>query len=103
MHKPNCSLTILFPRALEEQIVDFMLTHDRMTAGFVSTPINGHGANAIYASAGEKVRGTARQMMLTAILSEDDATTLLADLKSELPQANIVYWLTPLIAFGSFV
>jgi len=103
MQTPDCLLTLVFPRGLEEQIIDFMLVHEAQTSGFICGAVSGHGANAVYASAGEKVRGMAQQMRLTAVLGEADARALLADLKTKLGQANIVYWLSPLIAYGSFV
>ncbi len=103
MQTPDCLLTLVFPRGLEEQIIDFMLVHEAQTSGFICGAVSGHGANAVYASAGEKVRGMAQQMRLTAVIREADATALLADLKTKLGQANIVYWLSPLIAYGSFV
>lgn len=103
METRDCLLTLVFPKALEDQIIDFMLTRESQVAGFISGAVAGHGANAIYATAGERVRGLAKQMRLTTIISQADAETLLNDLKSALGQANIVYWLSPLIAYGSFV
>ncbi len=103
MQTPDCLLTLVFPRSLEDQIIDFMLTHEAQTSGFICGAVSGHGANAVYASMGEKVRGRAQQMRLTAVIREADARALLADLKAKLGQANIVYWLSPLIAYGSFV
>lgn len=99
----NCLLTLVFPRSLEDQIIDFMLTREEQTSGFICGQVSGHGANAIYASAGEKVRGLAKQMRLTTIISEEGAHALIADLKDTLGQANIVYWLLPMLAYGSFV
>ncbi len=70
MQTPDCLLTLVFPRALEDQIIDFMLTHEAQTSGFICGAVSGHGANAVYASTGEKVRGMAQQMRLTAVIRE---------------------------------
>lgn len=103
MQKPDCLLTIVFPCSLESQIIDFMLEHEGQTLGFICSEVSGHGRNAVYATAREKVRGMAKQMRLTAIISEADAKNLLADLQKMFGQANIVHWLSPLISYGSFI
>ena len=36
MQTPDCLLTLVFPRSLEDQIIDFMLTHEAQTSGFIS-------------------------------------------------------------------
>jgi len=103
MQTSKCLLTLIFPRDLEGKIVDLMLVYEDQTDGFICGEVSGHGANAVYATMGEKVRGLAKQMRLTTIVSEENANSLIADLKSELGQANIVYWMSPLISYGSFV
>lgn len=101
MQTPNCCLMIVFPHSLYEKIVDFMLQHQSLTRGFVCVQVNGHGPNAVYQTMAEQVRGTVREMQLQTVLHEADAKIVLDDLKIELSNANITYWLTPLISYGS--
>ncbi len=102
MQEPKYLLTLIFPRSLEGQIIDFILGHEGRTSGFICGAVSGYGANAVYAPAGEKVRGLVNQVRLTTIIGEAEANTLLVDLKAMLGQANIIYWLSPLAAYGSF-
>lgn len=101
MQTPNCCLTLVFPHSLQEKIVDFMLQHQSLTRGFICTQVNGHGPNAVYRTMAEQVRGTVREMQLQTALHEVDAKLVLDDLKKELADANVIYWLTPIISYGS--
>lgn len=103
MNLPDCCLTLIVPKALEENLVDLLLEHEALASGFIASEIEGHGRNVTYQSGAEKVRGRARRVKLQIIMHHTDAQTLLRDIKQALPRANIVYYMTPVTEFGSFL
>ena len=103
MNSPNCCLTLIVPTALEEDMVDLLLEHEALTRGFITSEVEGHGRNVTYQSSAEKVRGRTRQAEMKIIMYHADAQTLLRDIKQVLPRANIVYYMTPVTEFGSFL
>jgi hypothetical protein len=103
MNTMNCLLTLIFPKAIEEQIVALMLKQHELVSGFTTSDVEGHGRNTKLQSMGEKVRGRARRVQMKVVLNDGAATALLAYLKQELGNTDIVYWLCPVTEFGSFL
>ena len=103
MNPPNCCLTLICPKALEENLVDLLLEHEALTSGFITSEVEGHGRNVTYQSMAEKVRGRAHRVEIRIILHHADAQTLLQGIKQALPRANIAYYMTPVTEWGSFL
>lgn len=103
MKPKNCLLTLIFPKAIEEQMVALMLMQHELASGFTTTDVEGHGRNTSLQSMGEKVRGRARRVQMKVVLNDADVPALLAHLKEKLGNADIVYWLCPVMEFGSFL
>lgn len=103
MNQPNCCLTLIFPKALEENMVDLLLEHAALASGFTTVEVDGHGRNIAYQSTTEKVRGRAHRIEMQVVLNQDDAQILLRDIKQALPNTDIVYWISPVIEFGSLI
>lgn len=103
MNPPDCCLTLIIPKALEENLLDLLLEHEALTRGFITSEVEGHGRNASYQSSAEKVRGRTHQVEMKIIMQHADAQTLLEDIKQVLPHANIVYYMTPVTEFGGFL
>ncbi len=100
---PDCCLTLISPKALEENLVDLLLEHEALASGFMTSEVEFHGRNVTYQSSTEQVRGRAQRVKMHIIMRHADAQTLLLDIKQNLPRANIVYYITPLAEFGSFL
>lgn len=98
----DCCLTIVFPRALEENLVDHLLTHPELATGFTTSPVEGHGAGAAFHSEREKVRGRSHRSQMQIVMNREDASTLVQHLKEELPNREVAYWITPVMEFGRF-
>ena len=103
MNTPDCCLTLIAPQALEENLLDLLLERDALVGGFTASGVEGHGRNVVYQSSAEQVRGRAHQVKMQIIMRHADAQTLLHDIKQALPHANIIYYITPLAEFGSFL
>lgn len=103
MKSKNCLLTLVFPSTIEEQIVALMLKHHELASGFTTGEVEGHGRNTKLQSMAEQVRGRARRTQMKVALDVEDARHLIGHLKQELGNADIVYWLMPVLEFGSFL
>ena len=103
MNPPDCCLTLISPKALEENLVDLLLEHEALTSGFITSEVDGHGRNVTYQSNAEKVRGRAHRVEIKIIMYHADAQTLQQDIKQTFPRANIVYYMTPVTEFRSLL
>ncbi|MDO9372284.1 MAG: DUF3240 family protein [Gammaproteobacteria bacterium] len=120
MNSPDCCLTLIVPKALEENLLDVLLEHETLSrsrhpasrdtgtsmygaGGFTTSEVEGHGRNVTYQSSAEKVRGRAHRIEMKIIMQHADAQTLLQDIKQALPGSNIIYCITPVIESGSIV
>lgn len=103
MKSKNCLLTLVFPSTVEEHVVALMLRHHELATGFTTGEVEGHGRNAKLQSMAEQVRGRARRTQMKVVLNDEDASHLIEHLKQELGNADIVYWLMPVLEFGSFL
>jgi hypothetical protein len=102
MKPHDCCLTLSFPSALEESIVEFLLEHPEWVEGFCTMHIEGHGAIAKARETAELVRGRSGRRYAQIVLNREDAQALVAHLRAALPSAGVAYWLTPVIEFGRF-
>ncbi len=102
MNHADCCLTLVFPRALEENLVDHLLGHPELATGFTTVHVEGHGAGAAFHSVVEQVRGRSHRVQMQIVLNREDARTLVEHLKAELPNREIAYWITPVLEFGRF-
>jgi hypothetical protein len=96
----DCVMTLAFPRALEEHVVDFLLSHPQWVQGFSLTEAEGMGRGVGLQSAMEKVKGRAQRQLMNMLLRNEDVTPLLEALRQEFQTPSMAYWIVPLLAFG---
>lgn len=102
MKAANCCLTIVFPAALEENIIDHLLEHPELASGFTTVEVEGHGQGSVYRSTSEQVRGRARRVKMEVVMEREDAQSIVAHLKESLPSREVAYWIAPIFEFGRF-
>ncbi len=102
MKAANCCLTIVFPAALEEHIIDHLLEHPELASGFTTVNVEGHGQGSVYRSIAEQVRGRARRVKMEIVMEREDAQGLVAHLKESMPSREVAYWIAPIHEFGRF-
>jgi hypothetical protein len=95
----QCLLVLIVPPALEEPLVDWLLDHPNL-GGFSTTPIHGHGSGKAGLSAIEQVTGRRRRIQFQLHVTWEQAQTILDGLQGDLPEADVHYWLLPLIDSG---
>ena len=92
-------LTVIAPVAIEEVLVDWLL-ENAPELGFCSGPINGHSERHGQLSLSEQVAGRKRQIRFEVAATERESAQLLDGLRRDFDRADLVYWVTPLTAFG---
>lgn len=102
MKNIDCCLTIVFPKNLEENLVDHLLEHPELASGFTTSYAEGHGAGAAFHSAMEQVRGRAHRVQMQIVMNREDVATLIEHMKEDLPNREVAYWVTPVLEFGRF-
>lgn len=93
-------LNLAFPVALEDDVTDYLLAHPQCIGNMSIVRAEGLGQGLALRNAIERVRGRAAQVVLQMVLPEDLAMKLLGDLKNDLSNAEIAYWLIPVMAHG---
>jgi len=92
-------LTIIAPPAMEEELIDWLLTQANIT-GFTSQVANGHGSGH-QMSIAEQVTGRRRQVTFWIELEKKRSESILSDLKQRFTGSGLHYWLLPMSESGS--
>ncbi|MDB5866344.1 MAG: hypothetical protein JWO70_4150 [Betaproteobacteria bacterium] len=95
-------LTLSLPAALEEEVLDHLLSHPEWVSGFTVSAGEGHGLDASLQTAMEKIRGRARRRLVTLLIADANLEPLLASLRAAFRSPEMAFWVTPLIQFGRF-
>lgn len=93
-------LTLMAPRPLEDAVLDLVLSHPEMAKGFTTTHCSGHGSAVAFVGVAEHVAGRADRTRIELILAEDDVRRMLDLIREHFANANIFYWLSPVIESG---
>ncbi len=99
---PDCLLTLAVPRALEEEILDALLSQPTLAPGFTVLPGQGIGRQVELTSTMEQVQGRARRVLVQVAMQQSQVQSLIDILRAALPSPQIAYWVTPLLTFGRF-
>ncbi|WP_243041152.1 DUF3240 family protein [Dyella sedimenti] len=95
MQPPLQRLTLVAPRALENELVAILLGMHPPLPGFTVLPVAGHGQGFERASTAERVRGSIDRVLLWLVLPVETLDRLLARLSAELPSSDVVWWVEP--------
>lgn len=100
MDQSACKLTLVFPPAAEDHIVELLLNADPPLSGFTTWRAEGHGHDFGNASVRERVRGRVARGVLVLILPRSRLSSVLEDIRSRAGIPNLAYWAEPIEAFG---
>jgi len=98
----HLKLTLSCPSMLGEQIVEALLEDGRLSGGFTTFPVSGHGRDFTQASIREKVRGRVDRTIIMAIVPIGEADLLLNDLRKKYPTPHLTYWTETVHSYGDF-
>ncbi|MES2117474.1 MAG: DUF3240 family protein [Pseudomonadota bacterium] len=93
-------LTLAIPGALEGDVLDFLLLHPEHAPGFSVVDAHGMGQGATLHTTLEQVQGRCRRKLVYVVGSVDGLQTLVQALAQELRNAEVAWWLTPVLGFG---
>ena len=82
MDQPRCKLTLVYPLPIEEEIVNLVLSQNRLAEGFTTWRAEGHGHGFNGASANEKVRGRIDRGVLVSVLPRSALSALLEHVRA---------------------
>ncbi len=93
-------LTLLCPPALEESLLDLLLTLPGEPA-FTSHPAAAHGLSFGPLSASEQVLGRARATQVNVLLPESERGLVLEAIREEFRGGGLRFWITPIVELGT--
>ena len=96
----GCLLVLYAPRALEDAIVDLLLSLET-DQGFSSFPVSRHHHHGQGLSLAEQVSGRQQQICFQIQTCEQALDLLIQQIREEFAGARIVYQILPLWASGS--
>jgi hypothetical protein len=97
---PVC-LTLIAPHQLRGELFDYVGEQTDLVSGFTASDAAGHGPDVRLRTTAERVKGHADEVILRMILQRDDAGRLLDRLRISFAGTRLVYWITPVIEFGT--
>lgn len=93
-------LNLVMPKGVAQHVEDLLLGSPDLVRGFTASEAEGHGSVVELVEPGELVSGHSPRVQIQAAGPEEKMRAVLAMLKNELPNANIYYWLLPVIDMG---
>ncbi len=93
-------LSLTMPNDVAQHVEDLLLSRPDLVRGFTASIAEGHGAVVPLVEAAELVSGHSPRTQIRTVGSEESMRAVLALIKAELPQANVFYWLVPVIEVG---
>lgn len=95
----TCLITINVPPALEEAMVDCLLTFET-AQGFSSFPVNAHDHRNQGLSVAEQVTGRQRKIRFQMYIDKTFVPALIAKIKADFVGTGLHYWIVPVLEHG---
>ncbi len=96
----NLLLTLVMPNDVAQHVEDLLLSRPDLVRGFTASVAEGHGSVVQLVEPGELVAGHSPRTQIRTVGPEENMRAVLALIKSELPPANVFFWLVPVIEMG---
>jgi len=93
-------LTLIMPDNVAQHVEDLLLAHPELVPGFTVNAAEGHGAVIPLVEDAELVAGHAPRTVIRTVGPEATKRQVLALIKEKMPNANVFYWLVPIIDMG---
>lgn len=100
MTTQRCKLSVAFPPALEEEILECLFEMPDDVGGFTVVTADGHGHGFERASVRERVRGRVARRLLYLVLEADSVPRVLDRLRATVRSREVAYWIEPVSEFG---
>ena len=93
-------LSLTLTDDVAQHVEDLLLSRPDLVRGFTTSRAYGHGTAVALVEAAELVSGRSPRTQIRTVGSEEDMRAVLALVKASLPDANIFYWMVPVIEMG---
>ena len=93
-------LNLLASPELEEKLLDRLLMHPKVPL-FISQPAASHGGHIGDLDQMEQVLGRGDAVLIRALLTVDDAESLLAELRITFAHSGVIFWTVPVLTKGA--
>ena len=93
-------LSLTLPNDVAQHVEDLLLSRPDLVRGFTASVAEGHGSVVQLVEPGELVAGHSPRTQIRMVGPEEKMRAVLTLLKSELPRANVFFWLVPVIEMG---
>lgn len=93
-------LSLTMPDDVAEHVKDLLLSRPDLVRGFTASQAEGRGSVVRLVAPSELVSGHSPRTQIRTLGPEDEMRAVLAMIKAELPNANIFFWLVPVIEMG---
>ena len=93
-------LSLTLPNDVAQDVEDLLLSRPDLVRGFTASIAEGHGSVVQLVEPGELVAGHSPRTQIRTVGPEENMRAVLALIKSELPRANVFFWLVPVIEMG---
>lgn len=101
MTSATVCLVLIVPRQLRDELFDELSEQTDLVTGFTASDAAGHGPAVALHTAAERVKGHADQVVVRIILQRTDADRLLDRLRISFAGTKLVYWILPVMDFGT--
>jgi hypothetical protein len=99
---PLVCVTVLVPTAVEERVVDWLLTHPDWRIEFSAHPVAARGPFVRLALNEEQVQGYAQRVELKLIVERSQLDALVGQIKTLLPGIDGGFWVLPIERLEGF-
>lgn len=93
-------LNLLASPELEEKLLDRLLMHPKVPI-YVSQSAASHGGHIDDLDQTEQVLGRGDAVLIRALLTAEDAESLLAELRITFANSGVMFWIVPILAKGA--
>lgn len=93
-------LSLTMPNDVAQLVEDLLLSRPDLVRGFTASIAEGHGAVVPLVEPGELVSGHSPRTQIRMVGPEEQMRSVLELIKSELPRANVFFWLVPVLEMG---
>ncbi|KXB30671.1 hypothetical protein AT959_07995 [Dechloromonas denitrificans] len=93
-------LSLIMPDDVAQHVEDLLLSRPDLVPGFTVSTAEGHGSVIPLVEDAELVAGHAPRTVIRTVGPEADKREVLALIKQKLPNANVFFWLVPVIDKG---
>ena len=93
-------LSLTMTKDVAQHVKDLLLARPDLVRGFTASLAEGHGVTVPLVAPSELVSGHSPRSQIRMVGTEENMRQVLALIKATLPNADVFFWLIPVIEMG---